>query len=97
MKDGAFDQVGTAAELIRNPATDYVREFTEDVPKAKVLCARDVMDPASVSASRSVRVDTKVELIVPMLLDDGDSIAVTENGEIIGHVDWAIVSAVLGG
>ena len=95
MKDGAFDQVGTAAELIRNPATDYVKEFTEDVPKAKVLCARDVMDPASVTSSRSVQVDTTVEKIVPMLLDDGAAIAVTEHGETIGHIDRAIVSSVL--
>ena len=36
MRDGAFDQVGTAAELITNPATDYVREFTKDIPKTKV-------------------------------------------------------------
>ena len=43
MKDGAFDQVGTAAELITHPATDYVREFTKDIPKTKVLTAASVL------------------------------------------------------
>ena len=45
MKDGAFDQVGTAFELITNPATDYVEEFTKEIPKAKVLTAGAVMKP----------------------------------------------------
>ena len=40
MKDGVFDQVGTPEEIVAAPATDYVREFTTDVPKAKVLTAR---------------------------------------------------------
>ncbi len=43
MKDGAIIQVGTPEDLVVNPATDYVAEFTHDVPRAKVLTARSVM------------------------------------------------------
>ncbi|MDE0201183.1 MAG: betaine/proline/choline family ABC transporter ATP-binding protein, partial [Rhodospirillaceae bacterium] len=33
MKDGIIEQAGTATELIENPETDYVREFTKDVAR----------------------------------------------------------------
>ena len=46
MKDGAIIQIGTPEELVTNPATDYVAEFTRDIPRAKVLSARSVMTPA---------------------------------------------------
>jgi glycine betaine/proline transport system ATP-binding protein len=43
MKDGAIIQIGTPEDLVVNPATDYVAEFTHDVPRAKVLTAGSVM------------------------------------------------------
>ena len=48
MKDGEFVQVGTPEELVSAPADDYVRDFTRDVPRSKVLTARSVMSPALV-------------------------------------------------
>ena len=47
MKDGVFSQVGTSEELVAEPADDYVREFTEEVPRHKVLSVGKVMhEPA---------------------------------------------------
>ena len=46
MKDGEIIQIGTAEELVNNPATDYVAEFTSEVNRAKVLSARSLMRPA---------------------------------------------------
>ena len=51
MKDGEFVQVGTPEEVVSSPADDYVRDFTRDVPRSKVLTARSVMTPARVSAT----------------------------------------------
>ena len=48
MKDGEFVQTGTPEELVSNPINDYVRDFTRDVPRSKVLTARSVMTPPSV-------------------------------------------------
>lgn len=97
MKDGAFDQVGTAAELITNPATDYVREFTKDVPKAKVLCARDVMSPTPPGTGPRVRDTDLVETIVPRLLAGETGLVVVDHaGNVIGGVDREAVAAVLG-
>lgn len=46
MKDGQVMQIGTGEEILTNPANDYVREFTEDVDRAKVLTAQNIMVPA---------------------------------------------------
>ena len=48
MKDGEFVQTGTPEELVSNPINDYVRDFTRDVPRSKVLTARSVMTPPRV-------------------------------------------------
>ena len=50
MKDGEFVQIGTPEELVSNPINDYVRDFTRDVPRSKVLTARSVMTPPRVFA-----------------------------------------------
>ena len=43
MYEGRIVQLGTAEELVTNPATDYVRAFTRDIPKAKLLTVASVM------------------------------------------------------
>ncbi len=45
MKDGEVVQAGTPEEIVLSPATDYVREFTRAVPRAKVVRAGSVMEP----------------------------------------------------
>ncbi len=98
MKDGVFDQVGTAAELITNPATNYVREFTEDIPKVKVLTARDVMEATTAGGGwRSVSESDTIESFVPHLLDDTRPLTVVDEAtNPIGLVDRAAVSRLLG-
>ena len=39
MKDGKIIQVATPEELVVNPASDYVEEFTRHIPRSKVLTA----------------------------------------------------------
>jgi glycine betaine/proline transport system ATP-binding protein len=53
MKDGEFVQLGTPEEIVAHPLNDYVREFTKDAPRSKVLRARTIMKdfPVVVSAS----------------------------------------------
>ena len=43
MKDGRIEQIGTPEELVLHPATDYVREFTRAVPKAKAVRVASLM------------------------------------------------------
>ncbi|MDQ6437598.1 glycine betaine/L-proline ABC transporter ATP-binding protein [Mesorhizobium sp. LHD-90] len=46
MKDGAIVQAGTPEDLVLNPATPYVAEFTRNVPRAKVVKVGSVMKAA---------------------------------------------------
>jgi glycine betaine/proline transport system ATP-binding protein len=44
MKNGAFVQVGTPEEVVAAPTNDYVKDFTRDVPRSKVLTAQTAME-----------------------------------------------------
>ena len=37
MRDGDIIQVGSPQDIIMNPTDDFVREFTQDIPKTKVI------------------------------------------------------------
>lgn len=43
MKDGQIVQIGTAEEILENPADGYVADFVKDVDRSKVLEASHVM------------------------------------------------------
>ncbi|KYG26616.1 quaternary amine ABC transporter ATP-binding protein [Alkalihalobacillus trypoxylicola] len=43
MRDGAIVQTGTPEEILTNPKNQYVEKFVEDVDRAKVLTAENVM------------------------------------------------------
>jgi glycine betaine/proline transport system ATP-binding protein len=97
MKDGVFDQVGTAAELITSPETDYVREFTKDIPKTKVLTAASVTTPgSSEGGSHRVHLEDTIERVLPHLLSDSNPVGVDNaSGEAVGIVDRKAVAHVL--
>lgn len=43
MKNGRTVQVGTAEEILTNPADEYVRRFVQGVNRSEILTARDIM------------------------------------------------------
>ncbi|NLE74747.1 MAG: glycine betaine/L-proline ABC transporter ATP-binding protein [Actinobacteria bacterium] len=49
MKDGHIEQIGTAEDILRNPATEYVAAFIEQVDRSRVLTAGSIMsEPVAV-------------------------------------------------
>ncbi|GMA46590.1 glycine/betaine ABC transporter ATP-binding protein [Tetragenococcus muriaticus] len=46
MRDGKIMQIGTGEDILTHPANDFVREFTEDIDRSKVLTAENIMEPA---------------------------------------------------
>ena len=98
MKDGAFDQIGTPEEIVSAPATAYVREFVNDVPRAKVLSVRSVAIAGSAPAgARTVRASSKIETVIPLLLERDEPISVVEDdGRVVGVVDRASIARILG-
>ncbi len=43
MKDGVIVQVGTAEEILTNPASEYVAKFVENVDMSKIITAEKIM------------------------------------------------------
>ena len=87
MRDGMVVQMGTPADLIVNPADDYVAEFTSDVPITRVLRAEDVADAAAKASPKMPRVNAEmtVEELLPLLAGGKSGVAVEDvNGGIIG-------------
>ncbi|WP_417453464.1 quaternary amine ABC transporter ATP-binding protein [Kiloniella sp.] len=62
MKDGKVIQIGTPEDLVMNPATDYVAEFTQHIPRAKVLTAGLLKESydSSIKTSGTVAYDTVI-------------------------------------
>lgn len=44
MKSGRIDQIGTAEDILRYPATEYVAAFIQDVDRSRVLTAASIME-----------------------------------------------------
>ena len=45
MRDGRIVQVGTAEQILNDPANDYVAQFVQDVDRTRVLTSSSVMEP----------------------------------------------------
>ena len=44
MRDGRIDQIGTAEQILQSPANDYVSRFVQDVDRARVLTAGNIIE-----------------------------------------------------
>jgi glycine betaine/proline transport system ATP-binding protein len=100
MKDGVIEQTGTPEELVLHPATDYVREFTRAVPKAKaVRVARLMVAEVPPEGVPSVSAGATVAEAGAAFLDGAEVLAVTdEGGARIGVLHRAdVIRLVLGG
>ncbi|MFT4080979.1 MAG: glycine betaine/L-proline ABC transporter ATP-binding protein [Nocardioides sp.] len=45
MRNGRIVQIGTAEEILTDPANDYVAQFVADVDRTRVLTASSIMEP----------------------------------------------------
>ena len=82
----------------RNPANDYVAEFTREIPRPKVLSVRSVMLPldGKVKCLGSVSEDTKIEDLASRVFKQKEPIAVIDEKEnAIGQITQAVVLEVL--
>lgn len=96
MQDGELVQVGTGADLVGDPATDYVRDFVRDVSREKVLPVSWIMKPTGGQRfSHTVTEDTLIcDAIGPLLATDG-VIGVTDGHRLTGCLDFRDVLSLL--
>ncbi len=101
MKDGIIEQLDTPANIVLNPATEYVRKFTEEVPREKVLKIEDVMDKQNTDNLGSIKVSKNdiIEDVAEKILTQESIVGVTdENNKIIGSIKPSkIIDTVFGG
>ena len=106
MRDGAISQMGTPEDIVANPADKYVADFTEDVPRYKVLSAGKVMRPLNGSsdhgtgnsagsgsvAAITVPMSAKIDSLIDLVADTDEAVQVVDdNGVPCGEIDRSIV------
>ena len=101
MKDGIIEQLDTPGNIVLNPATDYVKKFTEDVPREKVLKIESIMDPKDTNASDNFKVskDDIIESVAEKILNSKEIIKVIDpkDSSEVGSINPSKVIKVLFG
>ena len=101
MKDGIIEQLDTPANIVLNPATEYVRKFTEEVPREKVLKIESIMDPINSSITDSIKIskDELVEKEAEKILNSSVPLVVIDpkTNAIVGSINSQKVIKVLFG
>lgn len=98
MKDGAIQQVARPEELVLNPATEYVAEFTRHVNRAKVITAGSLIEPVSGdSFAGTVAHNATIESIGDQVEATDLPHRVEQEGAVIGQITRAAVIDVLVG
>ena len=100
MKDGIIEQLDTPANIVLNPATEYVRKFTEEVPREKVLIIEDVMDAPITENLGELKVskDEIIENVARKILTQQKNVSVIDSeNKIVGSINPAkIINTVFG-
>ena len=90
MKEGVIEQLDTPANIVLNPATEYVRKFTEEVPREKVLKIESVMQPVDSTEELSnlkVSKDAIIETVAEAVLSEQKPVAVIDaDNNVVGVV-----------
>ena len=101
MKDGEISQVGTPEEIVANPIDQYVKDFTEDVPKYRVLSAGKVLRPNVSNKTEElfknkencIHENTKIDQLIDLITETDNALPVTSScgTELLGEIDRTII------
>ena len=101
MKDGIIEQLDTPANIVLSPATEYVKKFTQEVPREKVLKIESVMDEKDEDNNLSdftVSKDAIIETVAEKILGQEKSVAVVDdNNNNVGIINPAKIIRILFG
>jgi glycine betaine/proline transport system ATP-binding protein len=95
MRDGRVVQIGTAEEIVMNPADDYVADFVAGISRLKVVHAHAVMQPlAQYSAPLSaeaprVNESETLSTLIHLAIDNESAIVVEDAGQDVGVITRA--------
>ena len=87
MKDGAVEQCDTPDQIVMNPATEYVRKFTEEIDKSRVVRASILVDASATGEGEPVEADATIrELAGNLVADTRSFIPVKKGDAIVGAI-----------
>ncbi|MGB0865555.1 MAG: quaternary amine ABC transporter ATP-binding protein [Granulosicoccaceae bacterium] len=98
MRDGKMVQMGTAEDIVMNPADDYVADFVAGISRLKVVHAHAVMQPLAAYQSTqgavpalAKRVDANETLstLINLAIESDEVILVEKDGVNVGVVTRA--------
>lgn len=99
MKDGVIVQIDTPANIVLNPATEYVAKFTREVPRERVLSCQTIMEKYDASVALSdvtVSKDAIINTVAEAVLTEQKPVAVTDaQGKIVGILNSKTIINVL--
>jgi glycine betaine/proline transport system ATP-binding protein len=98
MRDGKVVQIGTAEDIVMNPADDYVADFVAGISRLKVVRARAVMQTIAehVAAHGPLPADAprvgggeNLSTLINLAIDNSSAIIVEDDGEDAGVITRA--------
>ncbi|MGY9034394.1 MAG: quaternary amine ABC transporter ATP-binding protein [Rhodobacterales bacterium] len=96
MKDGAIEQCDTPDQIVLNPATEYVKKFTEEIDKSRVVKAAVLVDPKDTGTGTPVDAEASIHSLARMLIGDNRKlIPVERDGKILGCMSRAAALDIL--
>lgn len=100
MRDGRIVQIGTAGDIVMNPADEYVADFVAGISRLKVVRAHAVMRPIEEFKTKGGNItesnlripeDESLSTIIQRAIDDDAPIIVADGGVDIGVITRADV------
>lgn len=95
MRDGRVVQIGSAEDIVMNPADDYVADFVAGISRLKVVRAHAVMQPLDAFQAAGGVIDAttprreeseSLSELIRLAIDDDSPIVIEEQGRDVGVV-----------
>ncbi len=88
MYNGKIEQIGTPAEIVLNPKTSYIKKFTNEIPREKVLTVTSVMDKLEKNeklTQKSILENELIEKVAEQVLGEEKPVPVKNSkGQMVG-------------
>ena len=100
LKDGIMDQEGIPADILLSPKTQYVKDFVEDVNRARVIKAKHIMSELNGQDRDNamfVDQDDFIDRFIDKVISDKPNclIVKNKNNDEIGYLSTKRLSAIL--
>ena len=93
MNEGRIVQIGSPEDLIMKPADDYVREFTEDLPRERLLSVESIMnEKKDLKNTITVYKDEKIFSVLEKVLSEGAVSVIDRSNNIVGSLNKETIS-----